>query len=122
MGKPTTLPGVIGSLASLVGVARLAESIDTNPRTLHHWAHNDSAMPAIEAGKLADLCLEHGVVPMLYTHPEMPTGYVASTPQGWVMWGVDGYSKRRRYLGYLEGLVPTNASILLCARAHGWPW
>lgn len=122
MGKRTTLPGVIGSLASLLGVAQLAESIGSNPRTLHHWAHNDSAMPGIEADLLTDLCSEHGVIPHLYTHPEIPTGYVASTPHGWIMWGVGGYSKRRRYMGRVAGLVPADAPILLCARTHGWPW
>ena len=121
MGKPTTLPGIIGSMASILGVAGLAESIGTNPRTLHHWAHNTSAMPAIEADRLAELCREHEIKPQLYTHPGMPTAYVASTPQGWIMWGVEGYAKRRRYMGHVAGMVPAGPDILLCARTHGWP-
>ena len=126
MGKPTTLPGVIGLLASNLGVAQLADAINTSPRNLHRWAHNDCAMPGIEAGLIADLCRQHGVKPMLYTHPNLPIGYVASTPEGWVMWtwGLppNGYAKRTRYLGHLVGLVPAPPDILLCARTHGWPW
>jgi hypothetical protein len=126
MARPTTLPGIMAPLAGGLGVSGLAEALTTNPRTLNNWANNISAMPAIEAGLLADLCKERNVTPMLYTHPNLANGYVASTPEGWVMWtwGLPpaGYAKRSRYIGHLEGLVPAGSEVLCMARTHGWPW
>lgn len=122
MARPTTLPGIMGPMAETMGVQALAEALTTNPRTLNNWARNISPMPAIEAGLLADL----GAAPQLYTHPNIANGYVASTPEGWVMWtwGLPpaGYGRRRRYMGHLEGLVPAGPEVLCMARTHGWPW
>lgn len=132
MARPVTLPGIIGALAAPapagagLGVAGLAAALDAKPRTLHNWAHNVTPMPALESGLLADLVLEHGVAPQLYTHPGLANGYVASTPEGWVMWtwGLPpaGYRQRRRYMGHLEGLVSATPEVLCMARTHGWPW
>lgn len=124
MSRPTTLPGLLGALAGLLGVSGLSNALGTNPRTLHNWATNKSAMPAVEAGLLADLAKVHGVMPMLYTHPGLPTGYLASTHEGWLMFGarLGGWAQRSRYRGHTEGLVPVDAAVLLCARGHGWPW
>jgi hypothetical protein len=116
----------MGALAGLLGVSGLSDVLGTNPRTLHNWATNKSAMPAVEAGLLADLAKAHNVAPLLYTHPNLTNGYVASTPDGWVMWtwglGPYGYPKRRRYMGRTEGLVPAGSEVLCMARTHGWPW
>ena len=126
MSRPTTLPGLLGALAGVLGVAETATALNSNPRTLHNWATNKSAMPAIEAGLLADLCNTHSLKPLLYTHPGLANGYVASTPEGWVMWtwGLPpyGYGRRRRYMGHTEGLVPAGSEVLCMARTHGWPW
>lgn len=126
MARPTTLPGIWGALAAPLGVSGLAEALDTNTRTLNNWANNMTAMPAVASGLLSDLCKEHGIAPMLYTHPNLANGYVASTPEGWVMWvwGLPpyGYGKRHRYAGHLVGLVPANREVLIMARTHGWPW
>ena len=109
-----------------LGVSGLAEALGTNPRTLNNWARNISPMPAVEAGLLADICAARSITPMLYTHPNLANGYVASTPEGWVcwVWGLPpyGYSKRRRYMGHLAGLVPATSEDLCLARTHGWPW
>ncbi len=126
MGRPSTLPGILGALAAILGVSGIAEALGSNPRTVNNWANNVSAMPAIEAGLLADLCREHQVTPMLYTHPEIPNGYVASIPDGWVMWGhgLDhyGYPSRRRYLEQLEGLDPADAGSLSSDRTPRRTW
>ena len=126
MARPTNLPGIMGNLAAILGVAGLAEALSTNTRTLNNWARNVSPMPAIEAGLLAQLCEEHGITPIVYQHPGLANGYVASTPEGWVMWtwglGRYGYPRRRRYMGHLEGLVGPSPEILCLARTHGWPW
>lgn len=126
MARPPKLPGIWGALAAPLGVSGLAEALHTNPRTLNNWANNKTPMPAIEAGLLADLCKEHGVEPKLFTHPNIANGYVANTPEGWVMWtwGMppNGYAKRNRYMGHMEGLVPANKEVLVMARLHGWPW
>jgi hypothetical protein len=116
----------MGALAADLGVTGLAEALSTSTRTLNNWANNVSAISGIEAGLLADLCRERGVTPMLYTHPNLPNGYVANTSEGWVMWGFGldtyGYPSRRRYRGHLVGLVPADAGVLVSARTHGWPW
>lgn len=124
MARPTTLPGIWAPLAGTLGVSGLAEALDTNTRTLNNWANNVSAMPAIEAGLLADLCAARGVQPMLYSHPNLPRAWVASTPDGWVMWpwGAGLWAQRRRYLGHMVGLVPADKGDVLSARLHGWPW
>ena len=81
-------------------------------------------MPAIEAGLLAQLCEDHGITPTVYQHPGLANGYVASTPEGWVMWtwGIESYKRRTRYRGHLEGLIGPNSEILCMARTHGWPY
>ena len=126
MARPTTLPGIWAPLAGTLGVSGLAEALDTNTRTLNNWANNASAMPAVASGLLADLCAAHGVTPIVYQHPNLANGYVASTHEGWVMWacglGQYGYPRRRRYMGHMEGLVGPSPEILCLARTHGWPW
>ena len=124
MARPTTLPGILGSLAAIMGVGPLADALGTNTRTLNNWARNISPMPAIESGLLAQLCEEHGVTPIVYQHPNLANGYVASTPEGWVLWtwGIGAYKRRTRYMGHLEGLVGPNSEILCLAHTHGWPY
>ena len=122
----------MGALAGLLSVSGLAEALGANPRTMHNWATNKSAMPAVAAGLLADLAKTHRVAPMLYTHPNLANGYVASTPDGWVMWtwgtwgtwgiGPYGYPNRRRYMGHTKGLIPAGSEVLCLARTHGWHW
>ena len=122
MGAPIKLPGLLGRLSAEIGVARLADSLAQPTRTLRHWAHNESCVPALAAAKIADLAARRGITPPLYTHPGLPTHYVASAPEGWVIFGSSGYAARARYQGPLVGLVAADAGIRLAARAHGWPW
>jgi hypothetical protein len=124
MGRSPKLPGIFAPLADVLGVAGLADALGSNPRTLNNWARNLSAMPAIEAARLRELCVARGVAPLLYTHPNLANGYIASTPDGWVMWtwGIGAYARRTRYRGHLEGLIPADAGVLILARMHGWPY
>ena len=121
MARPSTLPGIMAPLAAILGVSHLAERLDASTRTLNNWATNASAMPAIEAGLLDELCHFHNIEEILYTHPKFAKMFVASTHEGWVVWNWAGYGLRRRYRGPLEGLVLAEEDMWRLASSHGWP-
>lgn len=109
MGRPPTLPGIWGTLAEAISVSGLAKALGTNPRTLYNWANNKSPMPAIESGKLAEICRELKVQNQLFACID-PVKFVESTPEGWVEWKYD-YGERKRYTGFINNLLPINKVI-----------
>lgn len=124
MSYHTKLPGIWGALAGVLGVSGLATALDSNPRTLHNWATNKSAVPAIAADRAAGLCEAIKITPLLYTHPYLTDGYVASTPSGWLTFArsTGSWPQRRRYMAPAVALNLADDGDLLSARAYGWPW
>ncbi len=120
MGRPTNMPGIWCALAEALTVSGLAEALGSNSRSINNWAHNICTIPAVTSGRLADLCAEHGVVPVVYHDAERRL--VASTWEGWVTWGERGYARRERYLGSVEDLVGPSTETTRQARKTGWRW
>ena len=129
MARPLEIPGIIGALASKLGLQALADHMSTalaqtHPGTLRKWGKNQLRTPGPAGALLAKLAEEHGVQPILYESKNLPTAYVASLPEGWVLFpmAVGGWEQRHSFMGFTEGLTLADRGILLCARHHGWPW
>ena len=122
MANRITLPGILGAAAEQLGVSALAKEAGTNPRTLYNWATNRSAIPAIPALRLAEVCQRLRLKPLLY---QMPGGgekdHLASTAQGWLYMPLSGHGAHR-YHSPVDDPTPASPDLLAEAPEFGWPW
>lgn len=122
MANRIKLPGILGAAAEKLGVSVLAKKAGTNPRTLYNWATNRSPTPAIAAMRIAELCYQLKLKPMLFLQPDGgERDCIASTPQGWIYNPLEGYSPNR-YHSVVEDPTPAPSSVMEEAPKFGWPW
>ena len=126
VGRPNTLPGFWGPLASaLGGVQGLATRLAIPERSIRGWANNEHGISAFEASRVAEACAANGIAPAVYEYPEDTQRVIANTPsEGWVEFYRcdDAWADRKRFYGPVGNLTPMPKKGLPKLASTGFPY